>query len=826
MGQVVLLNGEAGIGKSRLVQALKERLASEQYTRLECRCSAYHQNSPLYPVIDLYQRALQLRREDSSDVRLEKLERALAQLSVPLPDVVPLLASLLSVPFVDRYPALSLTPQQQKRKTLDALLAVLMALTTQKPVLFILEDLHWIDPSTIELLELLIDQGPVARILTLLTCRPDFRQPWGFRSHVTSLTLSRLPRTQTELMIDRVTGGKALPTVVREQVVTKTDGVPLFVEEFTKTLLESGFLQDQEDRYELTGPLPPLAIPATLHDSLVARLDRLAPVKEVAQLGATLGRAFPYELLQAVGPWDEATLQHALARLVEAELLYQQGMPPQATYLFKHALIQEAAYQSLLRSRRQQYHSHIAQVLEEQFPEIAEAQPELLAHHYTEAGLSAQAIPHWQRAGRRAIQRSANIEAISHLTNGLELLKTLPQNRERAEQELDLQTTLGPALMATRGYAAPEVEVAYSRARDLCRQIGETPKHFPVLWGLWLFYFVRAELHTARELGQQLLTLAQSLQELAFLLEAHRALGTTLLFLGELGDAQEHLEQAIGLYDPQQHRSLTFLYGQDPKVTCLCYAAWILWLLGYPDRALTRSHEGLTLAQELGHPFSLVFALNWTAIVHRFRREEQETQRRAEAVLALSREHGFAQRLATGTILQGWVLAQQHSRLTQGPEGCEEAVAQMSQGLAAFRATGAEVGGPQYLTLLAEALAKKGEAEAALHVLAEALAAMRKSGERWWEAELYRLKGEMMLEHHGEHHMEAEACFWQAVDTARRQQAKSLELRAAMSLSRLWQQEGKQAEARELLAPIYGWFTEGFDTADLREAKALLDELS
>ena len=484
LGQVVLLSGEAGIGKSRLVQVLHEHVTAEPHTRLEWRCSPYAQQSPLHPVIAHLHRLLRWRPDDTPAEKLGVLEETLAASGLALPEVVPLIATLLSLPLPERYPPLTLTPQRQRQKTLDALLVWLLTEATRQPVLLIVEDLHWIDPSTLEFLTLLIDQGPTARLLTLLTCRPEFQTPWGFRAHLTPLTLSRLPRPQATQMTVRVTGGKALPSEVVEQIVTKTDGVPLFVEELTKMVLESGLLREGEERYELTGPLPPLAIPATLHDSLMARLDRLATVKDVAQLGATIGRTFAYELLQAVSPLDGVTLQHGLRQLVEAELVYQRGVPPQATYTFKHALIQDAAYQSLLRSTRQQYHQRLAQVLVERFSETVETQPELLAHHYTEAGLSAQAIPYWQRAGQRALQRSAYAEAIGHLTTGLEVLQTLPDTPERAQHELALHVALGGALIGTKSYSAPEVEHSFARARALCQQLGETPEFFHILYGL------------------------------------------------------------------------------------------------------------------------------------------------------------------------------------------------------------------------------------------------------------------------------------------------------------------------------------------------------
>jgi len=630
--------------------------------------------------------------------------------------------------------------------------------------------------------------------------------------------LPRLPRRQAAEMTGRVAHSKALPAEVVEQVVAKTDGVPLFVEELTKMVLESGLLQEREDRYELTGPLPPLAIPTTLHDSLMARLDRLATVKSLAQLGATLGREFSYELLQAVSPWDEATVRRGLQQLVATEFLYQRGLPPQATYLFKHALIQDAAYQSLLRSTRQQYHQRIAQVLEAQFPETVTTQPELLAYHYTEAGLTEQAIPYWQRAGQRAVERSAHVEAISHLTKGLELLKTLPDTPERTRQELDLQITLGPALMVIKGPAAPEAERVYNRARALCQHVGETSQLYPTLWGLWLFYIGRGEVQTARELGEQLLTLAQRAQDPALLVEAYHALGPTLFWLGELDAARAHLAQGIALYDPQQHRSGLLYGGHDPGVCCRLYGALTLWVLGYPDQARQHSHEGLRLAEELAHPYTLVLIEHFTAWLHQFRREGQATQEYAETSMTLATEHGIVPWVAGAMILRGWALAAQGQR--------DAGLAQMREGLATWEAMRLELYRIYQLVQLADTYGKAGQAEEGLRVLAQALAAVHNSEGRFYEAELSRLQGELTLARSAGQQAEAEACFQQALDIARRQQAKSWELRAAMSLARLWQQQGKQAKARALLAPIYGWFTEGFDTADLQEAKALLDELT
>jgi TOMM system kinase/cyclase fusion protein len=820
LGQVVLLSGEAGIGKSRLVLVLKEQVATEPHAWLTpCQCSPYYQNTALYPMIELLERvALRFEREESPEQKLRKLEGFLVQYGLPLAEAVPLFAALLSLPLGADFAPLTFSPEQQKQQTLHALLTILLRIAAQQPVLFVMEDLHWVDPSTLELLTLLVDQGPTARILALLTYRPDFSPPWTGRSHVTQVTLPRLPRRQTAELTVRVAHGKALPPEVVEQVAAKTDGVPLFVEELTKMVLESGLLQEREGRYALAGPLPPLAIPATLHDSLMARLDRLAAVKAMAQLGATLGREFTYDLLQAVSPWDEGTLQRGLHQLVAAEFLYQQGLPPQVTYRFKHALIQDAAYQSLLKSTRQQYHQRIAQVLEARFPELCETQPELVAHHYTEAGLNAQAVPYWQRAGQRAIERSAHPEAIAHITKGLAVLATLPDTPERTQHELDFQITLGPAVMVTKGWADPEAARVYTRAHALCQQMGETPQLFPALWGLWLFYTGRGELQTARALGEQLLTLAERVQDPVLLVQACHALGPTLFWLGELILAQARLAQGIAHYAPQQHRASLRYGGHDPGVCCRYYAAWTLWVRGYPDQALQQQQEAVRLAQELAHPYTLASTLDWGAWLHQFRREGQAAQAQAEAAMTMSSEHGFVQLLAQEKILRGWALAARG----QGEAG----IAQMREGLAAWGAIGAALYRAYQLMQLAEVYGTAGQAEEGLRVLAEARAAVPHKEGRFYEAELSRLEGELLLARAAAHDTEAETCFRQALEVARQQQAKSLELRAAMSLSRLWQQQGKRAEARALLAPIYGWFTEGFDTADLQQAKALLDEWS
>jgi predicted ATPase len=623
------------------------------YTRIAFRCSPYHTNSALYPVIEHVQRVLQFEPGDTPTTRLDKLERVLKTYSRPLEDVVPLYAALLSVPLPEgRYAPLNLSPQQQRQQTQDALVGWLLEEAECQPTLAMWEDLHWADPSTLELLGIVLEQTPTVPMLHVLAYRPEFEPPWPTRSHMTPITLNRLERPQVKALITHLAGDKTLPDDVVEHIVAKTDGVPLYVEELTKMLLKSDLIREETEQYVLTGPLVGVAIPDTLQDSLMARLDQMHTAKEVAQLGAVLGREFSYEMLQAISSQDEAAVQAGLAQLVEAELLYQRGRPPRATYLFKHALIQDAAYASLLKSTRQRMHQQIAQVVETQ-PEVLETQPEVLARHYTEGGCLEQAIVYWQRAGQQALQRSANQEAIGHLTTGLALVAALPDTPVRVQQELDMQMTLGPAVMAVKGHAAPEVEQAYTRARELCRQIEGTPQLFPVLWGLWRFYFTRVVIPTSHELGEQLLTLARDQKDASLLLAAHQALGTTLFQRGEYTRARTHLEQGIDLEDTEQQRALAVRYGASPTVYCLGFAARTLWALGYPDQARQRNHEAYTLAQELAHSPSIALTLYLGAYLPRHVRQVDRVREQAQALITLATEQGFALWQSVGMFLQG-----------------------------------------------------------------------------------------------------------------------------------------------------------------------------
>jgi class 3 adenylate cyclase/DNA-binding winged helix-turn-helix (wHTH) protein/predicted ATPase len=816
MGQVVVLAGEAGIGKSRLVQVLKDHISQEPHVCWEWRSVPYDQHTALFPVTEWLQRLLQWQPEERVEEKLGKLERILSQYRLPIQESVRLLAPLLALPLpAPHYPPLSLSPQRQRQKTLEVIVTILQEHAERQPVLFIVEDVHWADPSTLELLHLVIDQSPTSSMLTVLTCRPHGHPAWPQRSYLTEIRVNRLSQAQAAQMVTSMTEGTPVPAAVLQQMLTKTDGVPLFIEEVIKAMVESGHLQDVHGHDALGEAFSTLTIPATLQDALMARLDRLGTAKAVAQYAAVLGRQFAYALLQAVAPLDAATLQRELGRLVAAELVYQRGLPPHASYLFKHALIQEAAYASLLKRTRQHYHQRIAHILEEQFPETTGTHPELVAHHATAAGLTAQAVHYWHTAAQRAVERSAHVEAIAHLQHGLALLETLPETPECTQQKAKMLLALGASLMATQGYAAPEVEQTYLRAHHLCQHLDDPHQLFPVLHGLHSYYNVRAELQTAHTLGGQLLTLAQQAQAPAMLVMAHRTLGATLSQMGAIAPAHTHFAQGIALYDAQQHRASTFLYGEDAGVICHSLAARTLWLLGYPDQARTQNDEAVTLAHQSAHPFSLSYVLSAAALFHQLCRGVRCTQACAEAVIKLAKEQGFPHRIAHGALLCGWALVQQG----QAQAGIE----QIHLGLTTYRATGAELSRPYALALLAEAHGTLGQPEAGLTVLNEALRLTNITGARWPEPELHRLKGELLLQQSVHNHTEAESCFHHAMAIAQHQHAKSLELRAATSLARLWQCQGKRDEARQVLGDVYRWFTEGFDTADVQDAKGVLE---
>ena len=817
--QAVLLSGEAGIGKSRIVRAIRERLDDEDHSRVLYYGSPYHQNSALHPAIEQMQRAFRFEASDGVDDKLDKLERVLTGLSLPVGELAPLLTELLSLPARVRYPAVEASPQLLRRKTLEALLSVIEAMAAASPVLMVVEDAHWADPSTLELLGLLVERLRSARVLLLVSCRPEFEPTWAGHAHSTVLRLNRLSRRESAAMVLRVTGGKRLPDRVLEQIVERTDGVPLFVEEMTKAVLESDLLAETADSYVMAGPMTPFAIPASLHDSLMARLDRLASVKEVAQLAATLGRTFSFELLAAVSSMESRALEDALLQLETAELVYRRGVAPDITYDFKHALVQDVAYQSLLKRHRQRQHARIAQVLIEQFPVVADNQPEVVAHHYTEAGLAGPAADQWLKAGRRAMQRSANVEAVRHLEKGLDLLQAMPEGPERRRREIALQNTLGVSLMPTRGFGNLDVAEAFSRAASICEEEGDARGLFVALRGKGQYQMISGDLRAAREQAGRILDLAQELDDPGVLIEAHHLGWSALTFTGDFGAARRHAETGIALYDRERDHSLTYVYsGHDPGVCCRSFGSLALWQLGYPNEALANCRDGERLARDLAHPFSVTIALWATGMLHLLRRETNATLETGEAMIAHCSEKGFPPFIPMGRIFHGGALAEQ-GELTTG-------IAELAEGIAGVRASGTEYTLPLFFAWLAELCAKGGRIEEGLAALEQGRAMSEETEDRFSLPEFDRIEGELLLVRSAWNQADAQACFERSMQLARARDAKCLELRAATRLARLWGEQGRCTEAHELLEPIYDWFTEGFDTADLKDARALLDELA
>jgi class 3 adenylate cyclase/predicted ATPase len=810
-GQLVLLSGEAGIGKSRLTAAVLERLAAEPHTRLRYFCSPQHTDSVLYSMIGQMERAAGLAHDDKAQTKLDKLDSVLAQTSTSAQDAA-LFAEMLSLPNDGRYPALDLTPEQRRQRTLEALMSQLAGLARQKPVLMIFEDAHWIDPTSLEVLGRAVDRIATLPVLLIVTLRPEFKAPWVGRSHVTSLTLNRLGERETAAIIAHLVENKELPADVMAEIVERTDGIPLFVEEMTKAVLEAEN-EGTARRTAATVPSLDQAVPASLHASLMARLDRLGPAKEVAQIGAAIGREFSHALLASVARQTAAELELALDRLIQAGLLFRQGVPPHANYLFKHALVQDVAYGTLLRVKRHDLHASIASVLEWQFSDVCEIQPEVLARHYAQAGLAEQAINYWQRAGDRAAKRSANQEAVAHFRNAIELLETLPDRAARAEQELQLLIALGPALMTTRSSAAPEIGHVYARARELAHNAQRVADLFPTVWGAWLVAFTAGDLATAGRLVDELLGMANTSGDSALMLQAHHAAWPNFMATGALAMARHHVARGLALYRRDAHGEQALQYGgHDPGVCGYVIDALIAAVMGYPDHAVRQMQEGLRLARDLDHGPSLAQALWFVAELHQIRREPQKVEESVSVVLPLLARHGSAVGVANANMLRGWACVMQ-GRL-------EEGLAVMREGLAAWRATGSKFHVPYRLVRAAEAHLIAGEIEDGLRLIGEAA---DQSSDCWFAPELHRLKGELLLE--AGRRDEVEGCLDQALKAAQEQGARLLELRAAMSHGRVMQAQGRRNEAQGLLAPVYAWFTEGLDTADLQQAKALLDQV-
>jgi class 3 adenylate cyclase/predicted ATPase len=806
-GRVVLLSGEPGIGKSRLTVALQERIANEPHTRLRYFCSPHHQDSALHPTIAQLGRAAGFERDDTSERKLNKLMALLATTS---PENGALLAELLSLPTEGRFPPVQLTPQRKKEKTFEALLRHLEGLARQGPVLMLFEDVHWIDPSSRELLDLLIGRISRLSVLLVVTFRPEFQPLWTEQAHVATLVLNRLDRREGAALVQRVAGTGKLSSDVVAAIIERTDGVPLFVEELTKAVLEGG------NARTVPSKAAALNVPATLHASLMARLDRLgSAAKEVAQVGAILGREFSYELLTAVAPQNEVELNAALDQLVVAGLAFRRGAPPQATYLFKHALVQDAAYGTLLRGTRQELHRRVAHVLEEKWPEITEAQPELLAHHCVQAGLVEQATDYYTRAGQRAFARSAMPEATTQLKKGLELLASLPDSAFRLRRELELQIELGRVLIATQGFAAAAVGETYASARTLCERLGRPPQIVPVLYGQWVHHLLKGPLRVARELAADILQRGEDTSDAAVTSVGHRLTAATCFQLGEFLTSRAHLEEALARFDPKDRPFYMSFAPQDVRVSLLFYLSYDLFCLGYLDQAALLSEEAVDESRKLGHAFSLAQALNLSCTVDWATRSREELQARVDTLIAVSDEHGFPYFRARGTIWRGWALAESG----QTAEG----IAVLRAGMVEYQATGAVQYVPFFLTLLADAEGKAQQLDGGLGHLEEAERLVSETGDRWAEAELHRVRGELLRG--SDDDTAAEHCFHKAIGIAQKQSAKLWELRAATSLARLWCDHGKRDAARNLLGPIHGWFTEGLDTPLLKEAKALLAEL-
>jgi predicted ATPase/class 3 adenylate cyclase len=818
-GRVVVLTGDPGIGKSHIGVALQERIQAEPHTTLRYFCSAHYANSALFPFIGQLERAARFKRGDSRDEKLAKLETLFVQSAVDGDQTVAILANLLSLPAPDRYRLPELTPQSRKAMTLAALLAQLEGQAARQPVLMIFEDVHWIDPTSLELLTLAVDRVPHLRVLLIITARPEFTPPWPPHAHITTVALTRLGRAGGAAIIERITGGKTLPKEVTNQILTRTDGVPLFVEELTKMVLESGVLQEGEDHYVLKQPLPALAIPATLHDSLIARLDRLALIREVAQIGAVVGRTFSYELLNAVAGFPQGQLDEALDRLVRSGLILRRGEIPQAVYTFKHVLVRDAAYSCLLKPRRMQLHAIIGSTFEQQFPEIVEAQPETLAHHLTEAGLIEKAVGYWLTAGKKAARRFANLEAIAHLQRGIETMSRLPDGSRSDRLELDLQFALGPCLIATQGPASSTAIATFARGRELCARVGDAPEYLQVMFWLATASVIRGELQQAREVTATLLDLAEARNDRPMLINAIRGLGMILLFMGDVVDARALTERAFEVFSAssENERLAARSAGQDAGAAGLALMSWALWVLGHVDMASARMTAALQRADAIGHPHTQAYVCYYASILHALRGEPAIAHRYAERCLTLSDEHGFRHWHGLSRAIRGICM----SMLDPSVGTLKEVTGALEQ----YRGAGFQLGITALYVLLCPALLLRHELEAALEVTKRGLLAANHNGERIFEAELYRLKARALLVRGtSAARTEAQALLDQALKIARGQQARSLELRAARDLSALWIDEGRQDGALGLLTSVYSWFTGGFDTQDLKEAKALLNQ--
>ena len=815
-GQVVLLRADPGLGKSRLVSELGLRLETETVADLRYQCSPHHVNSALYPVLQQLTRVARLEPNDPTATKLEKLEKLVAQLKIEPMKAVPLLAAMLSIPPDDTYPALQLTPEQQKAAILTLLVDLLAGLAARGPVLVVVEDLHWADPTMRELLDLLVGRLERLPVIALITCRPEIVVPWEGRGNVTLVTLNRLARREVEELANEVAQGKALPPNVLRQITGRTDGVPLFVEELTKSLLESGFLRASNGRWELDGPLPQMAVPTSLQASLVSRLDRLAPVREIAQIGAALGREFDFDLLAAVAPCGESQLAEALEQLHEAELIFPRGTPPRTSWTFKHALIQDAAYNTLLKTSRAALHAKIAEALKVKFPALAEAEPETMARHCREAGSFVEAIEYLQMASQRAMGRSAHVDAVAHLKAALELVPELDAGTEQIRTEMRLQAALGPALLSTRGYSSEETGKAYERAAALSELIGDTSQFILISFGRWIVNVTRADHRRAMTIAHDFAQQAEASGNSLAVGVSHRIIGIGYLLVGELDRAQAMADRAMALFQGMHDPPPPWKFGQDQLVASLITAAMAQWLRGYPDKARRLKNDALTRADTLNHPQTIGNVNGYATHVSDWLGDMDEPRAYARRMIEVADEYLLPFWSAIGAIHLGIELI----RRGHGKEGLER----LTNGEARLARVGYRMMLTEYASYKVRALQQTGDTPAAFAHLAELLDAVEETNERYYEPELWRLHGTLSSTTEG-HQKAAETSFRKAIEVAESQGSRSFQLRAVCDLARLCAARGDRAEALAILEPIYDWFTEGFDTPDLREAKALLSEL-
>jgi class 3 adenylate cyclase/predicted ATPase len=806
-GQSVLIRGEPGIGKSRLIQAFTDSLGDRESFVFTCQCSAYHNTSALYPIIDLLSNVVDLQRDDTDIQKLDKLARSVARTDPSLSDFLPFLAETMGISATNLDSLATMDPQEKRQRVFVGLVQWVLALAARKPIVLVVEDLHWADDSTLVLLELLVQQAEAARILLVLTFRPGFKAREALQARSTQLALHRLSPSHCLSMVTYVAGGKDLPTPLLTEILARTDGIPLFVEELTKAIIKSGLLQESYGRYELSGPIPASAIPVTLRDSLTARLDLVSEAKPIAQLAATLGRTFDFTTLLVISASDPTLLENSLTELVQSEFLSQHGIPPDATYSFRHALIQEAAYESLLKRDRQAHHRRIAQTLESSFRKLVDAQPEVIAVHYAGAGLTERAVEFWEIAGRKAGMRSANVEAMAHFSNALQYIATLPRIAARKERELGLLVAMGAQLLITKGNAAPEVLTVYNRALRLSEEVGDTPLLFKTLYGLLVFHIVRGELSEAVPIGERLLTQAEQANDPEFLLQAHRPMGLCRLYLGQFIAARHHLQTALALYEPDRDQTHRFEYGSDPGVLARCNLSWVEWFLGYADRALEYCNDAVEHAKQLAHPHSLGFALSFLASLHQFRGEPREAQTISEMIIDLAQDRALPYWAAWGAMVHGWAIAKQGS--------AEQGIAELERALDAYSATGAELMKPYGLALLAEAKALSGARVEGLRLANLAAVEAQKRNIRFYEAEIHRLRADLMQKLK-EQPREVQQVFNRAMSIAKEQEALSLELKVAISAS-------QTPELNIDLRSIFNRFSEGLGTPLLKSAAELVE---